>query len=92
MTRIIIKELILNEDNLEHISKHNVIKKEVIEVGNSFTYHRRTYSSRYLVIGRSGLRIITLVLRRESVGKYYLVTARDSDRKERRTIYEREKK
>lgn len=90
MTRIIVRKIIWNEYNLEHIKKHGVSKQEVEETGKNFLYHRRTHTSRYLAIGRVGFRIITLVIKRESVGEYYLVTARDSSKKERRDLYAKE--
>lgn len=91
MTRIVVKELILDKYNLDHIRKHRVSREDVKEVGKNFVYHRRTHSERYLAIGRVGTRIITLVIKRKAVGKYYLVTARDSSKKERRDLYEKEK-
>lgn len=91
MTRIIVKELIWDKWNRSHINKHKVIEQDAAEAGKNLIYHRRTYGQRYLVIGRSGRRLITLVLSRKGQGKYYLVTARDSDKKERKMVYEKEK-
>lgn len=92
MTRIVVKVLIFDEYNLTHIKKHKVDKEEAIEAGKRIVYHRKTYSERYLATGRSGSRIITLILKREAVGHYYLITARDADKKERKKVYEKEKK
>ena len=91
MTRIVIKKLVWDVYNVEHIKKHNVTVNEAEEVGKNFISHRKGKNGRYLAIGRSGLRLISLVVRREKVGIYYLVTARDSSRKERKDIYEKEK-
>lgn len=91
MTRIVIKELIWDAYNIAHIKKHNVAVDEAEEVGKQFISHKKGKSGRYLVIGRSGSRLISLVVKRREVGIYYLVTARDSSRKERREIYEKEK-
>jgi len=91
MTRITVKCLVFDEYNLEHIKKHNVTREEVKKIGKNFLYHRKTHTGRYLAVGRTGKRIITLVIRRISVGKYYLVTARDASKKERKDIYEKEK-
>lgn len=91
MTRIVVKELVFDEWNREHIRKHNVTPEEARDAGKSLIYHRHTYKGRYLLIGRSGRRLITLVLKREGPGKYYPVTARDASRKERRRAYEKEK-
>lgn len=91
MTRITVKELVWDEKNLEHIKEHKVSKNEV-EEAKEIIYHRRTYAGRYLGTGRSGSRLITLILRRRGVGKYYPVTARDASKKERRKVYEKESK
>lgn len=90
MTRIKVKTLIWDEYNLEHIKKHRVEVEEAIETGKNLVYHRRTYKGRFLAVGRSGKRIITLILNRKDIGKYYLVTARDSDKKERKKLHEKE--
>lgn len=92
MTRIIVKKLILDLDNLFHISRHNVTREEVVGAGKRLAYHRETYNKRYLAVGRSGTKIITLILNRISMGKYYLVSARDASKKERKKVYEKERK
>lgn len=91
MTRIVVKELIWDEWNLKHIGKHNVSKEEV-EGAKEIIYHRRTYGGKYLATGRNGNRLITVILRRKSASKYYVVTARDASRKERRKVYGKEDK
>lgn len=92
MTRIVIRKLIFDRYNLEHIKKHNVAREEIEQVGQNFLYHRKTHTGRYLAVGRVGSRIITLVIRRESQEKYYVVTARDASKKERKDVYEKESK
>lgn len=91
MTRIVVKELVWEKKNLEHIEKHNVSKEEV-EKAQEIIYHRRTYGGKYLATGRSGSRLITIILRRKGLGKYYVVTARDASKKERRKVSEIEEK
>jgi len=91
MTRIAIKQLVWDEKNLDHIKEHNVSKREA-ESGKNILYHKKTYSDRYLAVTRVGPRLISLVLKRQGTGKYYLITARDSSKKERRRVYEIEKK
>lgn len=91
MTRIIVKILIWDNWNLEHIQKHNVTKEEV-EGAKEIIYHRRTYDGKYLATGRSGDRLVTIILRRKNAGEYYEVTARDASKKERVKIYEKENK
>ena len=92
MTRIVIRKLIYTAINLEHIKKHKVSEKEILAAGKNLIYHRQSYKGRYLAIGRSGTRLITLIIRKKEVSTYYIVTARDSSRKERRDVYEKEKK
>ncbi|PIZ96626.1 MAG: hypothetical protein COX79_04745 [Candidatus Levybacteria bacterium CG_4_10_14_0_2_um_filter_36_16] len=92
MTRIVVKYLTFDKYNLEHIKKHNVTREEIEKAGKDFLYHRKSHTGRYLAIGRVGSRIITLVIRRESPGKYYLVSARDASKKERKDLYEKENK
>ena len=91
MTRVVIKKLIFDENNLEHVKKHNVSREEIEKAGKNFLFHRKTHTGRYLAVGRVGLRIITIVIRRESVGIYYPVTARDASKKERKDLYEKKK-
>lgn len=92
MTRIVIKELIWDQWNVEHIKKHNVNQVEIEEVAKNIITHEKVKEGRYLVIGRTGTRILTVIVSRKRVGVYYLVTARDAARKERRKVYEKEKK
>lgn len=91
MTRIIVKELIWDRINLEHIKKHNVIKGEAEDVPKNMLTHKIGKKGRYIAIGRSGSRLLSLVLSRKSPGVYYVVTARDASKKERSEIYEKEK-
>ncbi len=90
MTRIIIKKLIWDKFNVEHIKKHNVVKEEGEEVAKSLIAHKIGKKGRFIAIGRSGTRLLSLVLSRKDQGVYYVVTARDSSKKERREIYEKE--
>ncbi len=91
MTRIVVKKLIWDEWNIEHIKKHNVIENEAEEVSKSFLAHKVGKKGRYIAIGKSGSRLLSLVLDRKSTGEYYVVTARDASKKERREIYDKEK-
>lgn len=90
MTRITIKTLVWDDWNTEHIKKHNVTVDEVEIAAKNMSWHRKTKKGRYLVSGRSGTRILSLIIRRVTLTTYYLVTARDADKKERRRLYERE--
>lgn len=92
MTRIKIKTLVWDEWNIEHIKKHKVKIEEIAEAGENLFFHRKTKKGRYLVVGKSRRRLITLILNRKDTGKYYLVTAFDSAKKDRRKIKIYEKK
>lgn len=91
MTRIIVKDLVWTEYNVEHIKKHGVSREEVIEAVKKITYHKKTYNKRYLIVGRTGKRIVSVVVHRKEKGIYYVVTARDAEKKERKRVYEKEK-
>ncbi len=91
MTRIIIKELVWDEWNIEHIKKHNVVQDEVESVARNIIAHKKVKKGRYLIIGRVGSRIISVAVNRKGVGIYYPVMARDSAKKERIVVYEKEK-
>jgi len=90
MTRIVIKQLIWDKWNREHIKKHNVMEEEGEEVAKNLIAHKIGQKGRFIAIGRSGTRLLSLVLSRKDPGVYYVVTARDSSKKERREIYEKE--
>lgn len=92
MTRIKIKELIFDEWNIEHIKKHNISVREIEIAVMNMSAHKRAKRGRYIAIGRSRKRIISIVISRIKTGTYYVVTARDSDKKERKLVYEKEKK
>lgn len=92
MTKIIVKELVWDEWNKEHIKKHKVSIDEVEYVIKNILIHQRADKGRYLIIGRCGLRILSLIVNRKGAGIYYLVTARDSAKRERRKLYEKENK
>lgn len=91
MTRIVIKEIIWDEWNINHIKKHSVDPSEVLEATKKVLVHKKVKNGRYLVVGRVGKRMLALILKREKTGVYYLVTARDAAKKEREKAYEKEK-
>lgn len=90
MTNIKVRRLVWDTYNKGHIKKHKVSQEEIVESVQNMSYHRRTYAERYLSVGRSGKRIITVVMRRQKSLTYYPVTARDANKKERRKLYEKE--
>lgn len=91
MTRIIIRKLIWDEYNIEHIKKHDVVRVEVEDVAKNIIGHKQSKQGRYLIIGRTGSRIISVAVSRKEIGIYYPVTARDASKKERKIVYEKEK-
>ena len=91
MTRIVVKRLIWDKYNVEHIKKHNVTVEEVEYLAKNILAHKKAEKGRYLIIGRANLRIITVIINRIGAGIYYPVTARDAAKKERRRVYEKEK-
>ncbi|MBI4225759.1 BrnT family toxin [Candidatus Roizmanbacteria bacterium] len=82
-------ELIWDEWNVKHIEKHKVKRSEVKQVLKRKYVARETYKERVMIIGTSGDRILSIVLAKEQKG-YYVVTARDASKKERR-IFRNEK-
>lgn len=92
MTRIVIKEIIWDKWNTSHIDKHNVTVEDVELAAKNIIAHEKAKNKRYAVFSRVGKRILTLIIRREKQSIYYLVTARDAAKKERRIVYEKENK
>jgi len=90
MTKIRIKYLIWDEFNLEHIKKHNVSVLEIEEAIGNTKAHKYVKNGRFLLIGRTGSRILSVILAKEKEGKYYIVTARDAAKKERKNLYDKE--
>ncbi len=91
MTRIQLENLIWDLWNIKHIRKHNVLQKEVEEAVTNIIAHRMGYSGRIILIGRSRKRLVSVIISPKGVKTYYLVTARDADKKERQLVYEKEK-
>lgn len=91
MTRIKIEQLLWDEFNLNHVVKHNVTKGEIEEAIQKINAHREGYLKRIFLIGRSGKRILSVLVKPKENKKYYIVTARDADKKERKLLYENEK-
>jgi uncharacterized DUF497 family protein len=87
--RIRKKDLVWDDWNIAHIAKHSVKPNDVEEVLKGSYIAKGTYKRRILVIGKSGSRMLSIVLNKEPRG-YYVVTARDASRRERR-VYRDEK-
>jgi uncharacterized DUF497 family protein len=82
-----IKQLVWDDWNVEHIRKHRVNINEVEEVCKAVKKTLKTYRERLIVLGKTTQgRLLTVVLAPESKGRYYVVSARDMSRKERRIL------
>jgi len=92
MTKLKITFLIWDKWNIEHIKKHNVTTSEVEIAVQNVRAHRRGYLGRIILIGRSGKRILAILVSPKRNRKYYLVTVRDADKRERKMLYDKEKK
>jgi uncharacterized DUF497 family protein len=92
MTRVRVKELVWDKWNTGHIKKHDVTVSQVEEVAKNIIAHKRAKGGRYLIIGRVGSRILSVIITRERNNVYYPITARDAAKKERQRVYEKERK
>ncbi len=81
---IVIEELIIEEDRPEHIKKHKISTKEVLEAIGGDYLVLTGKSDKSLLVGKTKRgRIITVVVgKRSGKNKYGLVTARHVKRKE----------
>jgi len=81
---VIIDELIIEEDRPEHIKKHKISIKEVLEVIEGDYLVLKGKSDKSLLVGKTkkGGMITIVVGRRAGKNKYGLVTARHVKRKE----------
>lgn len=81
---VIIDELIIEEDRPEHIKKHKISIKEVLEVIAKDYLILEGKSDKSLLVGKTkrGRMITVVVGRRIGKNKYGLVTARHVKKKE----------
>jgi len=80
-----IEELQWDVFNTGHIKKHAVTIVEIEEACRKIIYVDITYGRRYLLVGRTDVgRLISIVLTQKRKNAYYVVTARDSSRGERK--------
>lgn len=90
---IVINELVWDEYNLNHIQKHNVSQLEIVEASQQIDSVLQGKKNRLVVVGKTNKkRVITFILDKKEENKYYLVTARDVSRVERRMINEKNNK
>lgn len=80
-----VKDLVWDKWNVNHIAKHKVIPEQVeTALKDKKKKVLKTYKGRLLVLGRAKERLLTVVLAPEQKQQYYVVTARDMSKKERR--------
>lgn len=84
---MIIKKLIWDEWNIEHIARHNVSPEEVEEVCKGKNLFNRWKNKMYRVIGQTEEgRYLTILLATRPGQNYYPVTARDSTDREKKSF------
>jgi len=85
---IVIDDLIWDEWNIGHIKKHKVKPIEVEEACENLLEVFRSYNSRLIILGKTNKkRILAIIMAQIDKNSYYVVTARDASRKERK-LYE----
>jgi len=90
---IVIRRLIWNDWNIDHIARHKVTPDEVEEVCHGDTIQWETYAGRLMIIGMTiADRCLAVVLAPRGKGLYFPVTARPADHKEKRLYKERQRK
>lgn len=82
---IVIRSLIWDDWNVEHISKHNVFPAEVeLSLADENAVFLRAKRGRVMVLGRAKNKLITTILSAQAdEGVFYVVTSRDMAKKER---------
>lgn len=84
-----IDELIFNEKNIEHIARHNVLPEEVKEIFEGKSLFLAAKLGRVMVIGKTQHgRFLSVIIEKVEGNRYFVVTARDADRKERKMYKE----
>jgi uncharacterized DUF497 family protein len=81
-----VRRLVWDAWNVAHIARHQVTPEEVEAVCHGEPVEGEAYGGRLMLIGPTGTgRMLAVVLSPQAdPGVFYVVTARDADRKERR--------
>lgn len=78
-------KLVWDDWNRGHIRKHNVLVREVNEAFKSKETIKQSYLGRLVVVGKTKKnRLLTVVLSFEKQKDAYVVSVRDSSKKERK--------
>ena len=85
---VIIRQLIWDDWNVEHVSRHNVVPNEVeYSLADEHAVFLRARHGRVMVLGKAEKRLIATVMNEQAAqGIFYVITARDMSKKER-TFY-----
>lgn len=79
-----VNKLVWDKANKEHINKHSVAVKEVDEICFRKVKAKLAKFGRYLVMGETKEgRKLTIILAPKGENSFYVVSARDTSRKER---------
>lgn len=84
MTKVVIKKLVWDSYNTEHIKKHGITKEEIENAVKVIRYHKHTHDQRYLVVCEGDKRPVTIIVARKLLNTYYVVSARAAKRSERK--------
>lgn len=85
-----VSELIFNEQNIEHIARHQVTPKEVAQVIEGKTLYFKAKLGRIMALGKTDTgRTLVVILERVGTRRFFVVTARAADRKERSMHHEK---
>ena len=85
-------KLIWDEWNREHIKKHGVSEEEVNQAFKAKRVAIESYKGRLIIVGKTVKnRLLTIVLSFEKQKNGYIVSARDSSKKERKTYNDKNK-
>lgn len=84
-----ISELVFNDKNIEHIARHLVTPAEVKEIIEANPVILSAKTGRIMALGqtKSG-RTLAVILDQVGTGKYFVVTARSADKKEKKMYKE----
>ena len=89
LDRMKVDGLIFNQVNIEHIARHNVLPTEVKQLLEGETLFLKAKLERIMAIGQTKKgRSLAVILEKVRGNTYFVVTARDADRKERRMYKE----
>ena len=88
-----LSELQWDEFNVSHIEKHGVTMIEIQEACLNQIDVLAGYDGREMLFGKTNDgRYVTVILAIKTKNIYYVVTARDTSKKERRYVYDQENK